>query len=125
MSRSRRIWNFLKRWGWLICSFSLIVVGFVIGGAFTRKLRQPTKKLKRELEVMKSGTEAAAHAIEGNAQIALAEIERTEAETIEAQDEARRAKYEKLRSSGDPESVMRHLERFADPDRRKRYKRPG
>jgi hypothetical protein len=118
-----KVLSFIKRWGWLIGSVILIVLGFVFGGAFTRKLRKPKEKIKRELEVMKAGSEAAAHAVEENAEIALKEIEEAEDETIASLDETRRAKYEKLRKSNDPELVMRHLQRFADPSRRKRYSR--
>ena len=111
----------LKRWGWLVASVVLVILGFVLGGAFTRKLRKPTEKIKLELEVMKAGTEAAAHAVETNADLALKEIEKAEGETIASLTESRKAKYDKLRKSGDPERVMRHLERYADPSRGKRY----
>lgn len=111
----------LKRWGWLMISVVVTILGFILGGLFTRKLRKPGGKIKRELDVMKSGSNAAAHAIETNADLALAEIEKAEEETIASLDETRKAKYDALRASGDPERVMRHLERYADPSRRKRY----
>lgn len=111
----------LKRWGWLVASIVLVILGFVLGGAFTRKLRKPSEKIKRELDVMKAGSEAAAHAVETSADLALIEIEKAEEETIASLDETRKGKYENLRKSGDPERVMRHLARYADPDRRKRY----
>lgn len=117
----KRAWNFLKKWGWLIGSIVIALVGFIVGGVFVRELRKPHEKIKRELDVMKAGTNAAAHAVEANAETALREIERAEEETIASLNETRRAKYEALRRAGDPERVMRHLERYADPRRRKRY----
>jgi len=111
-----------KRWGVLIVSVVLVIVGFLVGGAFTRKLRKPGAKIKRELDVMKAGSEAAAHSVESSAELAMEEIEKAEEETIESLDETRRAKYDKVRKSGDAERSMRFLARYADPSRRKRYR---
>jgi len=113
----------LKRWSWLFGSVALVILGFLVGGLFTRKLRQPGEKIKKELAVMKAGADAAAHAVTENSEAALVAIEKAERITIESLDDTRHAKYKELRESGNPERVMRHLERYADPGRRKRYTR--
>jgi hypothetical protein len=88
------------------------VAGAILGGAFVRQLRRPDKTVRRELNAVRAGEEAARAAIELGADRAVTALREQNAETIGQLDEARRAKLDALRA--DPVAFAKHLSRITD-----------
>lgn len=102
-----RAWEWIKA-HWPVAVAAVVgALGFILGGLFVKELRRPDKRVKRELEAVREGENAARFALKHGEEVAIELLEEQHRDTIQSLDDAQKRKLDGLRH--DPRRLARYL----------------